>query len=86
MGIEVPIEMPECMLRAWELIEEDRAFVACLVLEDEIRVVASEGTVAQLQQLPEALQFLSPDADKHTRASFLLCGVREVSTPRAEPE
>lgn len=84
--MEVPIEMPSCMVEAWKLIEEDRAFVACLITEDEIRIVASKGTVTQLHQLPEALQFLSEETDRYLRASFLLAGVREVSTARPEPE
>lgn len=66
---------------ALDFLDQDRAFVACIVQEDEIRTVASKGTVRQIRQLPQGEEFISEETDWETRVAFLIAGVREVAKP-----
>lgn len=78
--MNVPIEMPSCLENALELIQKDRAWVACVVADDdEVHVICSKGTVAEVEKEPDAGRFLPLKADKKDRMAFLISGVRHIA-------
>jgi hypothetical protein len=69
--------VPSSLASAYDLLEEGRAWVACLAVDDGVDVVCSKATVAGISE-QGGEKFMSIDAHPIARMAFLISGVRAI--------
>lgn len=72
-------EIPSALKVAYELLHDDRAWVACIARgPGVVSIVGSATKRSDLAQHPATAPYLHPDCPKQTRAAFLMGGVRKL--------